>query len=131
VIAAVLVSPDFLFRAIHTPQDSTVRVKADTTYPLNDLELASRLSFFLWSQGPDEALLKIAAAGKLHTPDALQAEALRMLKDQRAWNLWRNSALKWLDLDKLKDVQPDPNLYPTFDDQLRRDMAVEAESFVA
>jgi hypothetical protein len=129
MISAVLASPEFLFRAIRTPE--MVRLKADTTFPLSDLELASRLSFFLWSEGPDEALLKIAAAGKLHTPDALQAEALRMLKDKRASNLVRNFALKWLDLDKLREVQPDPNLFPAFDDQLRRDMAVEAESFVA
>jgi len=131
VISAVLVSPEFLFRAIRTP----VRLKADTTgaeaFPLNDLELASRLSFFLWSEGPDEELLKVAAAGKLHAPEALQAEALRMLKDRRASSLVRNFALKWLDLDKLREIQPDPNLYPTFDDQLRRDMAQEIESFVA
>jgi hypothetical protein len=132
VIASILVSPDFLFRSIHAPE--TVRLKPDTTsdpYPLNDLELASRLSFFLWSQGPDEALLKIAAAGKLHTPDTLQAEALRMLKDPRASSLVRNFALKWLDLNKLAEVVPDPNLFPTFTDQLRQDMATEVESFVS
>jgi hypothetical protein len=147
VIAAVLVSPEFLFRAIHTPEDLG-RLKAAPTYsdglnaaptdgassdafPLNDLELASRLSFFLWSQGPDEALLKIAAAGKLHTPEVLQAEALRMLNDRRASSLVRNFALKWLDLAKLAEVAPDPNLFPTFNESLRHDMAVEIESFVA
>jgi mono/diheme cytochrome c family protein len=142
VVSAVLVSPDFLFRAIHTPEatevrlkpDTTtdgVRLKPDTTYALNDLELASRLSFFLWSQGPDEPLLKIASAGKLHTPEALQAEALRMLKDARASSLVTNFALKWLDLNKLDDVVPDPNLFPTFTTQLRRDMATEVESFLS
>jgi hypothetical protein len=130
MISAVLASPEFLFRAIRTPSNPLEPLRTSSN-PLNDLELASRLSFFLWSQGPDEALLKVAAAGKLHAPEALQAEALRMLKDKRASNLVRNFALKWLDLDKLRDVQPDPNLFPTFDDQLRRDMAVEAESFVA
>jgi mono/diheme cytochrome c family protein len=119
VIAAVLVSPEFLFRAIRTAG------------PLNDVELASRLSFFLWSQGPDEALLSVAAAGKLHTPEALEAEALRMLNDRRASSLVRNFALKWLDLDKLRDVVPDPNLFPTFTGELRHDMSVEIESFVA
>jgi mono/diheme cytochrome c family protein len=129
VVAAVLVSPEFLFRAIRTPEG---RLKAaSTTYPLNDLELASRLSFFLWSQGPDDALLKVAASGKLRTPEALQAEALRMLGDRRASSLVRNFALKWLDLGKLGEVVPDPNLYPTFNDQLRQDMAAEIESFVA
>jgi mono/diheme cytochrome c family protein len=132
IVAAILVSPEFLFRAIKTP--APVRLKPDTTnavaFPLSDLELASRLSFFLWSQGPDEQLLKIAAAGKLHTPEALQAEALRMLKDRRASNLVRNFALKWMDLDNLREVEPDPNLFPTFNDQLRKDLSTEIESFV-
>ena len=131
LVAAVLVSPEFLFRAIQTPQDSAVRLKPDTTYALTDLELASRLSFFLWSQGPDEALLKVAAAGKLRDPKLLQAEALRMLNDPRAASLVRNFALKWLDLDDLDAVVPDPNLFPTFNDQLRKDLAAEIESFVA
>ena len=132
IVAAILVSPEFLFRAIKTP--APVRLKPDTTnavaFPLSDLELASRLSFFLWSQGPDDQLLKIAAAGKLHTPEALQAEALRMLKDRRASNLVRNFALKWMDLDNLREVEPDPNLFPTFNDQLRKDLSTEIESFV-
>ena len=135
VISAVLVSPEFLFRAIRTPANLENRANlanpANLSFPLNDLELASRLSFFLWSQGPDETLLNVAAAGKLHTPDALQAQALRMLSDRRASSLVRNFALKWLDLDKLREVAPDPNLFPTFNTQLRHDMAEEAESFIA
>ncbi|HEY1304186.1 MAG TPA: DUF1592 domain-containing protein [Vicinamibacterales bacterium] len=145
VIAAILVSPDFLFRAIHTPDGGRLPAKGSSgsavasreggqaapPYGLNDLELASRLSFFLWSQGPDEALLKVAAAGKLHTPEALQAEALRMLKDARASSLVRNFALRWLDLNKLGEVVPDPNVFPTFSDRLRQDLATEVESFVA
>jgi hypothetical protein len=127
VVAAVLVSPEFLFRLIQTPADGAGRAK----FPLTDLELASRLSFFLWSQGPDEALLEAAAARKLHTPEALRAQALRMLKDRRASSLVRNFALKWLDLDSLGDVAPDPDLFPAFNEQLRRDMTVEIESFVA
>jgi len=127
LIAAVLVSPDFLFRSVRVPEG---RLKAATTYELTDLELASRLSFFLWSQGPDEALLKVASAGKLHTPEALQAEALRMLKDRRASALVHNFALKWLDLSRLEESIPDPNLFPTFNDQLRQDMATEVEQFV-
>ena len=130
LVAAVLVSPEFLFRAIHTPQDPAVRPKAATAYALTDLELASRLSFFLWSQGPDEALLKVAAAGKLRDPKVLQAEALRLLNDPRAASLVRNFALKWLDLDDLASVVPDPNLFPAFNDQLRKDLAAEIESFV-
>ena len=126
LVAAVLVSPDFLFRAIKVPAN----VKG-AAFPLNDLELASRLSFFLWSQGPDDTLLDIAAAGKLRTPDALRTQALRMLRDRRASSLVRNFALKWLDLDNLDEVVPDPNLFPAFDDGLRRDLATEIESFVS
>jgi len=129
LVAAVLVSPDFLFRAIRTsatPQSSSPKPVA-----LNDLELASRLSFFLWSQGPDEVLLDAAAAGKLRTPEALRAQGLRMLSDRRASALVRNFALKWLDVDNLKEVEPDPNLFPAFTDQLRRDMAAEIDQFVA
>ena len=131
VVSAVLVSPEFLFRAIHTPEATEVRLKPDPTYALSDLELASRLSFFLWSQGPDDALLKVASSGKLRTPEALQVEALRMLKDRRASSLVTNFALKWLDLNKLDEVVPDPNLFPTFTNQLRRDMATEVQSFLA
>jgi mono/diheme cytochrome c family protein len=119
LIAAILVSPDFLYRAVRTPGK------------LTDLELASRLSFFLWNQGPDETLLKAAAAGRLGAPGALAAQARRMLKDPRTAALVRNFAMKALDLDKLDQVVPDPNLFPAFDDRLRRDMTTEVESFLA
>ncbi len=134
LVAAVLVSPDFLFRTIRTPIPDPRSPVPDPRSPvaaLNDLELASRLSFFLWSQGPDDTLLAAAAAGKLHTPEALRVQALRMLGDRRASALVRNFALKWLDVDNLKEVEPDPNLFPAFTDQLRRDMAAEIEQFVA
>ena len=127
LVAAVLVSPDFLFRGIRTP----VTAKEGAVFPLNDLELASRLSFFLWSSGPDDTLLDVAAAGRLRTPDALRTQARRMLRDRRASSLVRNFALKWLDLDNLDEVVPDPNLFPTFNDGLRRDLATEVESFVS
>jgi mono/diheme cytochrome c family protein len=127
LVAAVLVSPEFLFRTIRTPPDAPDR----PAFPLTDLELASRLSFFLWSQGPDDVLLEAAGAGTLRAQGGLQAQALRMLADRRASSLVRNFALKWMDLDNLGAVEPDPNLFPTFNEQLRRDMAVEIESFVA
>ena len=126
MIAAILVSPEFLYRAIHTSETA----RSGAAYPLTDLELASRLSFFLWSEGPDDTLLKIAAAGKLSAPGALQAQTLRMLSDRRASSLVRNFAIKALDLDKLNQVVPDPNLFPAFTDDLRRDMATEVESFI-
>jgi len=125
LIAAVLVSPEFLYRGIQGVEAGQRAVA------LSDLELASRLSFFLWSQGPDDRLLTVAAARRLTTPSVLRSEALRMLKDPRAEALVRNFALKALDLDKLSEVQPDPNLFPTFTEALRHDMASEAGSFVA
>ena len=140
LVAAVLVSPEFLYRTIHTPAaPSTGAIRPATTnpaggsaaYALTDLELASRLSFFLWSQGPDETLLAIAASGKLSALPALQAQAQRMLKDPRASRLVRNFAIRALDLDKLNQVAPDPNLFPTFSDALRRDMSTEVESFIS
>jgi hypothetical protein len=139
MIAAILVSPEFLFRAIKPPDGrlpstalgpGNAPTASGEAFPLSDLELASRLSFFLWSQGPDDQLLKTAAAGKLRAPGALQAEALRMLKDRRASSLVRNFALKWMDLDNLREAEPDPNLFPTFNDQLRKDLSTEVESFV-
>jgi hypothetical protein len=125
VIAAVLVSPEFLYRGV------TDRASGQSVFALNDVELASRLSFFLWSQGPDDELLDAAAAGKLKDLAVLRTQALRMLKDPRAASLVSNFALKWLDLDNLKDAEPDPNLFPTFNGQLRQDLGTELESFLA
>ena len=124
-IAAILVSPDFLYRSIQSPPSDP------NAFPLSDLELASRLSFFLWSQGPDEALLKTASDGQLKRPEVLEAQARRMLTDARASALVRNFALKWLNVDNLNAVQPDPLLFPSFNDQLRKDLRVEIESFVS
>jgi hypothetical protein len=124
-IAAILVSPDFLYRAIRTPLTSS------NAFPLNDLELASRLSFFLWSEGPDDTLFKLANEGQLKRPEVLEAQARRMLADPRAASLVRNFAMKWLTVDNLNAVQPDPLLFSTFNDQLRKDMRTEIESFLA
>jgi mono/diheme cytochrome c family protein len=129
-IAAVLVSPDFLYRAIRTP-DSKAGALNRGAFPLSDLELASRLSFFLWSQGPDDALLKVATDGGLKRPEVLETQARRMLADPRATSLVRNFALKWLNVDNLNAVQPDPLLFPSFSDQLRQDMRTEIEWFVS
>jgi mono/diheme cytochrome c family protein len=132
-VAAVLVSPDFLYRIIRPPKKPLSSAAAGDrgAFPLTDLELASRLSFFLWSQGPDDVLLKIAASGELKRPEVLEAQARRMLADSRASSLVRNFALKWLDVDNLNAVQPDPLLFPSFNDQLRRDLRAEIESFIS
>jgi mono/diheme cytochrome c family protein len=129
LIAAVLVSPEFLYRGAQpSPSGES---KASPARKLTDLELASRLSFFLWSQGPDDVLLKAATARQLANPVALRAQALRMLKDPRAVSLVRNFALKSFDLDTLSESQPDPNLFPTFTELLKQDMVTEAESFLS
>ena len=131
MVAAVLVSPEFLYRAIRTPERAGDPASDPDVFPLSDLELASRLSFFLWGQGPDDALLERAGAFDLGRPEVLEVEARRMLADRRAVHLVRNFALKWLNLDNLDEVDPDPELFPEFSEPLRRDMAVEIESFVA
>ncbi|MEY4761060.1 MAG: hypothetical protein RLZZ200_916 [Pseudomonadota bacterium] len=100
LVTAALSSPDFLYRAL--PTSATAR----EARPLTDLELASRLSFFLWSTGPDKELLDLAAAGRLSAPAVMRAQAARMLKDARASNLVENFALAWLNLDELDKVEP-------------------------
>jgi hypothetical protein len=121
----VLVSPQFLYRRIHGPV-------------LTDLELASRLSFFLWNTGPDEELLTLAAANGLSRPAApsvLEKQVRRMLADPRASSLVSSFAMKWLNLTTLDQVVPDPTLFPAFAkpqdaEQLRRDFLTETEAFI-
>jgi mono/diheme cytochrome c family protein len=117
MVAAVLVSPQFLYRTLRGPT-------------LTDLELASRLSFFLWNTGPDEELLTLAAANGLTRPGALEKQVKRMLADPRASSLVTSFAMKWLTLNNLDQVIPDPKLFPGFDEQLRRDFSMEAEAFI-
>jgi hypothetical protein len=121
MLAAVLSSPNFLYRGIEgTP----------ATGALTDLELASRLSFFLWNTGPDQALLTLAESRGLSKPGEIEKQVRRMLADPKAASLVTNFAMKWLSLDSLDSVKPDPMLFPSFNDQLRRDFATEAETFV-
>ena len=122
---AVLASPDFLYRAIVAPEDAD-----GDRYALDDFELASRLSFFLWSQGPDDELLELATAGKLSDPEVMDAQVARMLADERAKVLVKNFALPWLNLDDLDAVQPDVQLYLDFTPALREDFAAEIELFL-
>jgi hypothetical protein len=124
-VTAVLANPNFLFRAIAPPTDA-----ASDVFALSDLELASRLAFFLWSQGPDEELLEVAEAGGLSDHAALEAQVRRMLADPRAETLVTSFALKWLNLDDLEAVIPDGDLFPAFSDGLRRDFEIEARLFL-
>ncbi len=126
LVTAVLASPDFLYRAIApSPEDRA------ETFALDDFELASRLSFFLWSQGPDEELLKLAAEGELGDTDVIEAQVERMLADPRAESLVTDFALRWLNVDEIDAVDPDDRLFPDFTDALRDDFAKEIELFVA
>ena len=119
MVAAVLASPSFLYRSI------------EGIPVLTDLELASRLSFFLWNTGPDQELLTLAESGGLTRPGAMEKQVRRMLADDRVSSLVSNFAMKWLSLDSLESVKPDPMLFPGFNDSLRRDFATEAEAFVS
>src|SRR6185295_50856 len=94
LVTAVLSSPDFLYRAISPSPSPT------DTRQLSDLELASRLSFLMWSEGPDEQLLTLAASKQLHDPKVLGVQVERMLKDPRANSMVENFALAWLNLDE-------------------------------
>ena len=125
-LSAVLVSPEFLFRVELDPD----RVAAGAAYRISDLELASRLSFFLWSSLPDEELLDAAIRGTLSRPDELERQARRMLADPRSYNLASNFAGQWLGLRNLESVDPNVRLYPDFDDNLRQAFRQETELFV-
>ena len=126
LVTAVLASPDFLYRAVAPSPDDQ-----GETFALDDFELASRLSFFLWNQGPDDELLDLAAAGKLHDDDVVAEQVKRMLADPRAQSLVTSFALRWLNVDEIDAVDPDDRLFPDFTDALRDDFATEIEQFVA
>jgi hypothetical protein len=118
----VLVSPDFLYRSLEGTGPELV---------LTDMELASRLSFFLWNSGPDDELLKLAAAKQLSKSATVEAQVRRMLADPKASSLVSSFAAKWLGLDELDSVIPDPELFAGFNNQLRRDLEKEAELFLS
>lgn len=122
-LSAILVSREFLFRVERDPDG----VPPHTAYALNDLELASRLSFFLWSSIPDEELLAVAERGELHRPEELARQARRMLADPRSESLVTNFAAQWLHLRNLESITPDGRLFPDFDDNLRQAFRRETE----
>jgi len=125
-VEAILASPQFLFRLEDTP----AAARPGRPYRLADVELASRLSFFIWGAGPDPALLDLAANGRL-TPAVLDAQAARLLTDARAESLATRFAAQWLRLQDLDEVSPDPILYPYYDRTLAQALQKETELFVA
>src|SRR5437016_2779 len=126
-LARLLVSPQFLFRVERDPAN----ILAGAVYRISDLELASRQSFFLWSSIPDDQPLDIAEPGKLKDPEILEQQALRMLADPRAAAaLAENFGGQWLRLRNMKAVDPDPRIFPEFDENLREDFLRETELFL-
>jgi hypothetical protein len=125
VLRRILASPEFIFRTEREPANA----RAGATYRINDVELASRLSFFLWSSIPDDELLKIASQGKLQDPVVLEGQVRRMLKDPKATELVRNFAGQWLYLRNLDSASPAVEEFPGFDDNLRQAFRRETELF--
>ena len=122
-LESILANPQFIFRFEHLP----VHALPGHNYRISDLELASRLSYFLWSAPPDDELLRVASAGTLHERTALEREAKRLLADRRSETLATNFAVQWLNLKNLDDVLPDPYQFPNFDKNLAQSMRHETE----
>jgi mono/diheme cytochrome c family protein len=122
----LLTDPNFLFRVERDP----AKVEPGTAYRISDLDLASRLSFFLWSSIPDEALLDLAVRGRLHEPSTLAQQVQRMMADARASALVDNFAGQWLQLRNIASVTPSERAFPEFDELLRRALRRETELFV-
>ena len=122
-LSSVLVSPEFLFRVERDP----VGVGPASAYRISDIELASRLSFFLWSSIPDDELLDLGIRGALGRPEVLEQQVRRMLRDERSGALVSNFAAQWLHLRNLESASPDMRLFPGFDDNLRQAFRRETE----
>jgi hypothetical protein len=122
-VRRILASPDFVFRIERDPQG----MAPGTVYRVSDVELASRLSFFLWSSIPDEQLLRLAEQGRLKDPLVLDRQIKRMLADPKSQALIDNFAGQWLYLRNLRNFQPDPSEFPNFDHVLRQAMLREVE----
>ena len=124
-IRRILASPDFVLRIERDPQAAA----PGTIYRVGDIELASRLSFFLWSTLPDEELLRVASGNRLSDPVVLEQQVRRMLADPRSRALVDNFAGQWLYLRNLRSISPTPDEFPDFDDNLRQAIPREMELF--
>jgi hypothetical protein len=124
-IEALLASPKFLLRTEREPAGAA----PGSVYQLTDLELASRLSFFLWRSIPDDTLIELAARGELRSPAALEQQVKRMLADKRASRFMKDFSEQWLEVRNLQGLDPDPAIFPAFNDSLRKAMAKETELF--
>jgi mono/diheme cytochrome c family protein len=126
-LTIILADPEFLYRAEPAPEDS----RPGSTFRISDIQLASRLSFFLWSSIPDDELLALAERGDLGEPRELEAQVKRMLADPRAEPLVTNFAFQWLDLRNVRTIDPDPVVFPEFNRDLGLAFARELELFLA
>jgi hypothetical protein len=124
-VQAILADPQFVFRFEHTPAN----VAPGTNYRIGDLELAARLSYFLWSSAPDRELIAIAQQGKLKDPGVLEQQVRRMLGDPKSAALSTNFAEQWLGLRNLRDLQPDVYVFPDWDSNLTQSMRRETQLF--
>jgi mono/diheme cytochrome c family protein len=132
-LTAILSSTKFLFRTEQLRPGALVQARADAKVriaPLDDLAIAARLSFFLWSEGPDQQLITAAQAGKLREPAGLHAEVSRMLKDPRSRSLVNNFAFQWLNVSRMDNIEPQQELYPDFDTNLRTGLREEIRLFL-
>ncbi len=125
-VMAMLASPKFLYRAETPPEGA----EGGDAYPLGPLQLASRLSFFLWAEGPDRELIDLAAEGRLDNPRVLKAQVERMLADPRAKSLSTNFAMQWLKIGVMDSIQPDARIFPNFDVSLKGAFRTELELFI-
>lgn len=125
-LTSVLASPKFLYRTEQQPEN----LPPGANYQISDLELASRLSFFLWSRLPDEELLKLAGQGRLKNAEVLQQQIRRMLADPKAKSLVTNFAFQWLNVRGIDASEPDAFVYPNFDENLRIAFRREMELFI-
>ncbi|MBI3208096.1 MAG: DUF1592 domain-containing protein [Candidatus Solibacter usitatus] len=122
-LRAILVSPNFLFRLEHDPKD------ASASHPLNDFELVSRLSYFLWSSMPDETLFRLAQDNQLRKPGVLERQTRRMIEDAKFSEFVENFGGQWLELRNLDEVKPAPEKFPAFDNTLRVAMKRETQLY--
>jgi hypothetical protein len=120
-VEAILASPYFIFRLEKAPETTA----PGAAFRVADIDLASRLSFFLWATPPDQELLTVATQGKLSAPGMLEKQARRMLADPRAAALGSRFAAQWLRLQDVDKVHPDPNFYPNFDDNVAAALRLE------
>ncbi len=127
-LMAILASTRFLYRVESEP--SSQDLEPGDVYPIGDIELASRLAFFLWGSGPDDTLLELAEQGGLRNRETYAAQIERMLADSKSESLITHFAFQWLGLRRLAAIDPDPKLYPTFDEDLRDALEREMELYL-